>query len=300
MSGGFRELFVSAADGLRLYARDYGPETGDALPVVCLPGLARTAEDFHELAEALAHDPVRPRRVLCLDYRGRGRSEWDKDWRNYDVRVELNDTLQVLIAAGIEAAVFVGTSRGGLITMALGAMRPTLLRGAVLNDVGPVIEGKGLARIRGYVGKLPQPRTLEEAGQILRRMSDAQFPRFTEEQWQRMARGTWREENGRLVLRYDPALMKTLEALDLEMPLPVLWPFFESLSAIPVLAIRGANSDLLGAETLKAMQDKHPRLKAITVPDQGHAPALEGELIEAIRSLVAEAERMPAQAPTAA
>lgn len=286
MSGRFRDLFVSAADGLRLYARDYGPDLGEALPVVCLPGLARTSEDFHALAEALAHDGTRPRRVLALDYRGRGRSEWDKDWRNYDVRIELNDTLQVLTVAGIEAAVFVGTSRGGLITMALGAVRPTLLRGAVLNDVGPVIEGKGLARIRGYIGKLPQPRTMQEAGQILRRMSDAQFPLFTDEQWERMARGTWAEEDGRLVLRYDPSLMKTLEAFDLEMPLPVLWPLFEGLASIPVLAIRGGNSDLLTAATLKTMQDKHPRLTAITVPDQGHAPAFEGELLKQIAHFI--------------
>ena len=121
MNGPYRDLFVSAADGLRLYARDYGPELGDALPVVCLPGLARTSGDFHDLADALSRDPSHPRRVLALDYRGRGRSEWDKDWRNYDVRIELNDTLQVLIAAGVDRAVFVGTSRGGLITMALSA-----------------------------------------------------------------------------------------------------------------------------------------------------------------------------------
>jgi pimeloyl-ACP methyl ester carboxylesterase len=300
MSGRYRDLFVSAADGLRLYARDYGPEIGDALPVVCLPGLARTSADFHDLAVALAADAGSPRRVLALDYRGRGRSEWDRDWRNYDVRVELNDTLQVLIAAGIDKAVFVGTSRGGLITMALGAVRPTLLRGAVLVDVGPVIEGKGLARIRGYVGKLPQPRTIPEAAQILRRMSDAQFPRFTDEQWERLAHGTWREDDGRLVLRYDPRLMKTLEAFDLETPLPVLWPLFEGLSAIPVLAIRGGNSDLLAEATLRLMQEKHPRLKAVTVPDQGHAPAIEGALIEEIRNLIAEAERVPEQTPTAA
>lgn len=293
MNGRFRDLFVSAADGLGLYARDYGPEIGDALPVVCLPGLARTSEDFHELAVALSEDEARPRRVLALDHRGRGRSDWDKDWRNYDVRVELNDTLQVLIAAGIDGAVFVGTSRGGLITMALGAIRPTLLRGAVLNDVGPVIEGKGLVRIRGYVGKLPQPRTMQEAGQILKRMSDAQFPRFTDEQWERLARGTWHEKDGRLALRYDPSLMKTLEAIDLEMPLPVLWPLFEGLAPIPVLAIRGGNSDLLSAETLRLMQEKHPRLKAITVPDQGHAPGFEGDLIGAVKQLIAEAERNP-------
>jgi pimeloyl-ACP methyl ester carboxylesterase len=290
MNGRYRDLFVSAADGLRLYARDYGPEIGDALPVICLPGLARTSADFHELAEVLSEDETQPRRVLALDYRGRGRSEWDENWRNYDVRIELNDTLQVLTAAGIEKAVFVGTSRGGLITMALGAIRPTLLRGAVLNDVGPVLEGKGLVRIRSYVGKLPTPKTMREAGHILKQMSDTHFPRWTDDQWEKLARGTWRQDGDRIILNYDPNLMKTLEALDLEMPLPDLWPLFGGLSPYPVLAIRGANSDLFAASTLAAMQTSHPRLKAVTIPDQGHAPAIEGEVIHAVKELIAAAE----------
>ncbi|MBF9232242.1 alpha/beta fold hydrolase [Microvirga alba] len=293
MNARFRDLFVSAADGLQLYARDYGPELGGALPVVCLPGLARTSEDFHDLAEALSNDSARPRRVLALDYRGRGRSEWDKDWRNYDVRIELDDTLQVLTVAGIEKAVFVGTSRGGLITMALSAVRPTLLGGAVLNDVGPVLEGQGLIRIRSYVGKLPVPGTMSEAGQVLKQMSDAQFPNFTDAQWEKMARGTWREESGRLVLMYDPKLMKTLETLDLEVPLPVLWPLFGGLSPYPVLAIRGGNSDLLTSETLRGMQESHPRLTAVTVPDQGHAPIIEGALLGTIKHWIDQAEIQP-------
>src|ERR687898_1755817 len=147
----FSDLFVSAFDGLRLYSRDYGPRFARALPVVCLPGLARTSADFHDLALALSQDGKRPRRVLALDYRGRGRSAYDRDWRNYDLKVELADVLGVLAAAGIEEAVFVGTSRGGLIAMALAAARPAAVRGAVLNDIGPVIEGRGLVRIRGYV-----------------------------------------------------------------------------------------------------------------------------------------------------
>jgi pimeloyl-ACP methyl ester carboxylesterase len=286
----YRDLLVSAADGLRLYARDYGPDIGDALPVVCLPGFARTSEDFHDLARALSTDPHQPRRVLALDYRGRGRSEWDRNWRNYDVRVELNDTLQVLAAAGIEKAAFVGTSRGGLITMALSAARPTLLGGAVLNDVGPVIETTGLIRIRSYVGKLPAPRSTNEASRILRHLSGAQFPRLTDAQWEKQARGTWREDQGCLVLNYDPNLMNSLEALDLETPLPDLWPLFEGLGGIPVLAIRGGHSDLLSAETLRQMKKRHPRLTALTVEDQGHAPVIDGDLIDAIAQLVAEAE----------
>src|SRR3712207_1543968 len=244
MSDAFQDLFVSAADGLRLYARDYDPHTAGALPVVCLSGLTRSSEDFHELAVALSRDAARPRRVLSLDYRGRGRSDWDQDWRNYDVKVELNDVLQVLTVAGVEKAVFVGTSRGGLITMALSAVRPELIAGAVLNDVGPALEIEGLMRIRGYVGKLPAPRTIEEAAQILRTTSGQQFPGFTDAQWEAMARGTWRESDGQLVLNYDPNLMKTLENLNPETPLPDLWPLFEDLKLFPVLAIRGANSDL--------------------------------------------------------
>ena len=118
---GFRDLYVSARDGARLYARDYGSRTALATPVVCLPGLARTAGDFHDLALHLST----ARRVMALDCRGRGNSEWSRDWRQYDVRVEADDTLSVLTAAGIHQAIFVGTSRGGLITMALAAMRPS-------------------------------------------------------------------------------------------------------------------------------------------------------------------------------
>jgi pimeloyl-ACP methyl ester carboxylesterase len=290
MSDTYQDLFVSAADGLRLYARDYDPGTAGALPVVCLSGLTRSSEDFHELAVALSRDASRPRRVLSLDYRGRGRSEWDKDWRKYDVKIELNDTLQVLTAAGIAKAVFVGTSRGGLITMALSAVRPTLIAGVVLNDIGPVLEARGLMRIRGYVGKLPTPRTTQEAVQILQQASAAEFPAFTDKQWQALVRVTWREADGQLVLNYDPNLMKTLESSDPEAPLPDMWPLFEGLKPFPVLVIRGEHSDLLSGETVQVMQTRHPRLTAITIPGQGHAPALDGDLVQAIEQFVMTVE----------
>jgi pimeloyl-ACP methyl ester carboxylesterase len=131
---------------------------------------------------------------------------------------------------------------------------------------------------------------MREAAQILRQMSDIQFPGFSDQQWEKQARGTWRESEGRMVLNYDPALMKTLDALDLEMPMPDLWPLFEGMSSWPVLAIRAGNSDLLTAETLRNMQQRHPRITALTVPDQGHAPVLDGDLIRAIEQLIANAE----------
>jgi pimeloyl-ACP methyl ester carboxylesterase len=287
----YADLFVSAADGLRLYARDYGPRTGTALAVVCLPGLARTSADFHELALSLSQDGKRSRRVLALDYRGRGRSAYDRDWRNYDVKVELADLLAVLTAASIEEAIFVGTSRGGLLTMALSAARPALLRGAVLNDIGPVIEGRGLARIRGYVGKLPAPADYDEAVDILKKLMSAQFTALSEEEWRSWAEATWKEENGRLVADYDPALARTLESIDLEAPLAPFWFLFEGLKRVPVLALRGANSDLLSAETFAAMARAHSRIETILVPSQGHAPLLQGRgLIQQIKRFLVRVE----------
>jgi pimeloyl-ACP methyl ester carboxylesterase len=287
----YAELFVSGSDGLRLFARDYGPRAGSGLAVVCLPGLARTSADFHELALALSQDGKRSRRVVALDYRGRGRSAYDRDWKNYDVKVETADVLQVATAAGVAEAVFVGTSRGGIVTMALAAARPALIRGAVLNDIGPVIEGKGLLRIRGYVGKLPVPSNYGEGVEILKKLMSAQFTALSEADWLAWARSTWKDEGGRLVLDYDPALARTLEGLDLEAPLPPLWFLFEGLKRVPVLALRGENSDLLSPETLAAMARAHPRFEAVVVPNQGHAPLLQGrDVIQPIRRFVARVE----------
>ena len=289
---GFRSLFISARDGLKLHVRDYGSLAALSLPVVCLPGLARTAAAFHELALALSGDPAQPRRVLALDYRGRGRSEYDRDWRNYEIRVELDDLMQVLAATGIEEAAFVGTSRGGLLTMALAVARPGLIKGVVFNDVGPVIDARGLLRIRGYVGKLPTPRSFAEGAEILKRLADQQFPLFGDAEWEIMARRTWKQRNDTLVPDYDPRLLKTLEELDLEAPLPVLWPYFAALNHVPVLAIRGENSDLLAEQTLLEMGQRHPHCEIFTAPGQGHAPLLGSrDMTRRIGRLIGRAEK---------
>ena len=200
----FQSRFFTAADGLRLHMRDYGPRASTALPIVCLPGLARTAGDFDPLARALCGS----RRVVALDYRGRGLSERDKDWKNYDIMVENADILTVLTGAGIAAAIFVGTSRGGLHIMVTAATRPTLLRGAVLNDIGPVIEPKGLMRIRGYVGTLPQPSSWADAVDLLKATASAQFTALDDADWEAYARLTFEQRHGRFVPQYDPLLAK--------------------------------------------------------------------------------------------
>lgn len=283
--------FISAPDGLRLHAREYGSRIAPRLPVVCLPGLARGGSDFEALATALANHPAHPRRVVALDYRGRGQSDYDRDPANYSFQVEIADVLAVLTALDCLPAIFIGTSRGGILTMLMAALRPSVIAGVVLNDIGPVIEPKGLMRIKGYVGKLPQPRSYEEAAEILRRLFSAQFPKLTPEDWLVSARRTFKEANGRLVPDYDVALAKTLEGVDFDHPLPPLWAQFDALSAVPVMAIRGANSDLLSAATVEAMAARRQgldfALETLVVPDQGHAPLLaEADVIARIADFV--------------
>jgi pimeloyl-ACP methyl ester carboxylesterase len=264
--------FISAPDGLKLHVRCWGPRAATGIPVICLPGLARTAADFDALAPALVEGGAR--RVIALDYRGRGLSEYDREPTNYNLAVELADVLAVATALECLPAVFVGTSRGGILTMLLAVQRPTAIGGAVLNDIGPVIELQGLMRIKGYVGKLPQPRSLADGGELLRRLFSGQFPKLTKEDWLQSAHRTFKEEKGALVPTYDVSLAKTLESIDPEKPLPPMWKEFEAMRAMRVLAIRGENSDLLSAATLEEMGTLHPGLETFTVPDQGHAPLL--------------------------
>jgi pimeloyl-ACP methyl ester carboxylesterase len=285
-------VFVTAPDGLRLHVRCHGRRGTRSLPVVCLPGLARTTADFDELATALAGSQGGSRRVIAVDYRGRGRSEYDRNPANYNLVVELADVLAVLSALDVGRAVFVGTSRGGILTMLLGAARPAVIAGAVLNDIGPVIEAKGLLRIKSYVGKLPLPKSFEEGAEILRRLFDAQFPTLDSEGWLAAARRTWRESEGSLAPTYDVRLSKTLDGIDLERPLPALWKEFDALHAVPLMVIRGANSDVLSEETVTSMRQRRTAMEKVVVPDQGHAPLLaEPDVIRRIAAFVGDCEK---------
>jgi pimeloyl-ACP methyl ester carboxylesterase len=284
-------VFVTAPDGLKLHVRSYGPRLAPNLPVVCLPGLTRTAADFDDLAVALAAHPEAPRRVLAIDSRGRGLSGYDRDPSNYNLGTELADVRAVLTALDVAPAVFVGTSRGGILTMLLASAQPTAIAGAVLNDIGPVIEPTGLARIKSYVGKLPQPKSFEEGAEIFRRLFGQHFTRLTDEEWLGYARRSFRIEQHRLVPTYDVHIAKTMEGVDFDRPLPPMWPQFDSLGRLPLMVLRGQNSDLLSEETVTAMRARHRDMQTVTVPDQGHAPILSGAgLIARLSAFVASCE----------
>jgi pimeloyl-ACP methyl ester carboxylesterase len=289
-----RSSFVTAQDGLKLHVREWGARTAPALPVVCLPGLARTVADFEPLATALAGDSKTPRRVLALDSRGRGKSQYDRNPANYNLKTELADLLAVLTALGIARAVFVGTSRGGILAMLLAVARPTAIAGCVLNDIGPAIEPKGLARIKSYVGKLPRPASSQDGADILRKLFGSQFPKLTDHDWLAFARRTFKEAGGRMVPDYDVRLGTTLQGIDLERPLPSLWKEFDSLARLPMMVIRGSNSDILSVATVAAMRARRASLEVeslevaslevVEVADQGHAPLLAD--LETIRRMM--------------
>lgn len=284
-------VFVTAPDGLKLHARCYGPRLAPSLPVVCLPGLTRTTADFDDLAFALASNPETPRRVLALDYRGRGLSDYDRDTRNYSLAAELADLRAVLTALDVGPAVFVGTSRGGLLTMLLASAWPTAIAGAVLNDIGPVIEPTGLARIKSYVGKLPQPKSFEEGAELLRRLFSQHFTALSDAEWLAYSRRSFKIEQHQLVPTYDVALAKTMEGIDFDRPLAPMWAQFDSLGRVPLMVIRGENSDLLSEATVAAMRARLPAMKTVTVAGQGHAPILDGpELFGHILGFVAACE----------
>lgn len=262
----FRAKYVTAQDGLRLYCRDYGDPLSPRLPLLCLSGITRNSADFADLAERHAGE----RRVLCLDYRGRGRSDYDPDWRNYDARIYAGDIAQVIAAAGLHRVIAVGTSLGGILGMGLAVLKPTVLGAVVLNDIGPDVIPGGIRRILDYIGRdHPQP-DWESAAAYLRALLPTLSIR-TDEGWLKMARATFREgRDGQLHFDWDVNLAKPL--LHVHRAVPDLWPYFRALGPVPVLAIRGALSDVLSAETFERMALAKPDLLRVTVANTGHAP----------------------------
>ncbi len=263
--------FFRSSDGLRLHMLEFSPPAPAGLPVVCLPGLSRTAEDFRLLAGALS---AAGRRVLALDYRGRGLSDWDSDWKRYSLDVEGADILHVLSGSGVAEAVFIGTSRGGLNTMRLARKHPGLVQAAVLNDIGPTIDVPGLCKIKGYIGKLPPLNSLAEAAALIRLSASPAFPAVTPAEWEIFARQSFVERDGKWVAPYDPKLSHTLDAVAPDMETPDFWEDFAALRGVPLLVLRGETSDLFSVETLREMAQAHPGMESHTVPGQGHAPLL--------------------------
>lgn len=258
-------------------------EEGAGIPVLCLPGLTRDNSDFDELAAALDGRC----RLIRLTFRGRGASDHDPNFANYNPGREAEDVVAFLDHLGLDRVVVVGTSRGGLVAMVLAAMAKPRLAAVLLNDIGPEIAPDGLSVIMSYLGIAPKATTLPAVTAALKARMQPAFPGLSDARWEALARRWFREEDGRIGLTYDPKLRDAVEAAGAG-PAPDLWPLFDLFEGVPLAVVRGANSDLLTAETVERMRERRPDLIVAEVPDRGHVPFLdEPEALAALDALLA-------------
>ncbi len=264
---GFQERHYHAQDGCRLYYRDYGDPLSAPAPLLCLSGLTRNAKDFDVLARRLAGR----RRVVCPDYRGRGQSDTDPDWRKYAPKETLGDVRHLMIAAGLHRAVICGVSFGGLLAMALSVVAPTALAGVILNDVGPDLNPSGTERILDYLSR-DHPQADWETATATMRQTFPYLSYKTDEDWRRFTEASFREgADGQLHVDYDVNLVRPLRETHEQED---IWRLFAALRRIPVLLIRGGKSDVLSEETVEKMVRVKPDLAYLSLAGVGHAPSM--------------------------
>lgn len=289
-----RELRWRSRDGLDLFARDYPAADGAAAdgprtPVVCIPGLTRNSLDFEDVAPwiaGLGH------RTIAVDLRGRGESDRDPDPRRYRPPTYADDVAALLAHASVPRAILLGTSLGGLVSMAFAVRHPRLLAGAVLNDIGPEIDPAGAARIRGYVGKAPPITSWEAAVAYAKSVNGSALPDFTEADWEAMARRMFRRgADGQPQLNYDPKILQPAGPIRMRIAQWLAWAAFRRLARDrPLLLLRGAQSDILAPATVTRMRRAAPAMQYAEVPRVGHAPMLsEPEARSALQAFLAAA-----------
>ena len=287
----FKEIHFTSSDGLQLYARDYAAKNAVAkCPVICIHGLTRNSSDFEEVAPWMAS---MGRRVIAVDVRGRGRSEYDPDISHYKPMVYAADIIKLTQELGIKRAVFIGTSMGGMITMTLALRRLGLISAAILNDIGPVLSMVGLSRIAAYTGKGKPLNSWSEATDYIMTVNQTAFPKNSMEEWEKWAhRAFAKNARGQLLLQYDPNIAIALQTGKLKAK-----SFFAKLAfrrlarKRPTLLIRGALSDLIETEQAQEMRKIAPTMRYAEVPNVGHAPMLmETEAMDAIRLFLAQVD----------
>jgi len=266
------------SDGLTLYFSD----EGEGLPLLCLSGLTRNSSDFSYIDGHL--EGVR---LIKMDYRGRGRSDWAEDNTTYNIPRESMDALELMDHLGIEKFALLGTSRGGLCGMTIGAMAKERLMGVAFNDIGPDIDPSGMAAIAAYLGRPPVWSTLAEAAEK-RGAAMIGFHNVPAQRWREEVEKLYRQTPAGLDLNYDPKLRDAvLGARDQDAP--DLWPYFNALADIPVAVIWGEHSNILSAQTFARMQEEMPSAIAVTVKDRGHVPFLdEPEALAGLRTWIGQ------------
>jgi pimeloyl-ACP methyl ester carboxylesterase len=270
--------YFPSTDGCRLAYRDEG--TG--LAVICLSGLTRTMEDFDYL---IPHLP--PLRLIRMDYRGRGASDWSGA-ASYTIAREGADVLALLDHLGLERAALIGTSRGGMIGLHLAEVARDRLTGLCLVDIGPELGRAGLGKVAAYVGRNPVAASHEDLAARLPAVMPG-FENVAHARWLAEARKHYQQTAEGLRITYDPALREIfVQDHSSERASPSnQWPGFDAMAGLPLALIRGANSDLLTPETTAEMIRRRPDMIHAEVPGRAHIPFLdEIESVAVIRAFV--------------
>lgn len=274
-------------DGLRLHYREM-PGPIDRPALLCLPGLTRNSADFEALARRLAGQW----RVIAVDLRGRGESAWPRDSLTYVPLTYLLDLGLLIEATGLDRFVVLGSSLGGALALQLTTGHRAAMAGVILNDFGPFVEPAGLARLRANVGRVGNWPTWIHAARDLAQRNAASYPDWQLPDWLAFAKRLCRlSAAGRVVFDYDPRIAEPFRLPHGDAGTD-LWLAFESLAGLPVLSLRGANSDLLSSKTQAAMQARLPQMRVVEVPGVGHAPALDEPIaIAAINDMLGDVLR---------
>ncbi|WP_135077883.1 alpha/beta hydrolase [Terasakiella sp. SH-1] len=272
----FQERFISASDGLKLYVRDYRPKQIEGRTVLCLSGLTRNSQDFDQIADVMCQ---RGHRVVTLDYRGRGRSDYDPDGQNYAPMTYVSDIFNVASALGLHHVVFLGTSLGGLLSMAMCVVAPSLVHSVILNDVGPDLDETGLAKIIAYTSDDRAVSDLEGAVEKLKSHYQDELS-FDDKDWHTIAKKTYKLVDGRYIPNWDVKIAENLKADRGKEERKDLWPYFHALGLRKVLVLRGEVSSVFKKETYEKMLASLDNISGLEVANVGHAPTLEEDSAE--------------------
>ncbi len=280
----YNDFWYSSHDGLRLYARDYSGATNKnkkAKTILCMHGLTRNSADFEDICNELADRY----RLIVVDQRGRGLSDYDPNPANYNPLVYVQDMFLLLKTLELSSVILLGTSMGGIMAMMMAAMKPEMVQAIIINDIGPEIAEKGLDRLKKYVGKSAPVTNWDEAVKRTAAINGIAFPQANAQDWLKFAKRLYREDDkGCPVIACDPNIAVLLNDNDnnngQNSAAPDLWPVYEQILDKPMLLIRGELSDIIDVECVRKMQQKKPDIEILEIPNVGHAPLLSEPEVE--------------------
>ncbi|GAB2198574.1 alpha/beta hydrolase [Sessilibacter sp. MAH4] len=263
------DIDYTSNDGLKLYARDYNVSARQT--IICIPGLTRNSKDYLDFCDYFSTEY----RVIAVDLRGRGKSQYDDNVINYNPLTYAQDILQLIHYLNINDVILVGTSLGGLVSMILSNLAPGLIKGIVLNDIGPEINPIGVDRIKSYVGKASVFHSWADAVASVRSVHGSELPGMTDAQWLSFTKGLMNEsESGEITFAYDIKIAQWISDKDDSPKQADLWPQFDNMLDVPLLVIRGAHSDILDIQCVNKMRNKHHCMQYCEIKQRGHTPML--------------------------